>query len=111
MNFHIFSSSHIEGGFWFIPPNHIIAPKDFVARRAKLMSVLEKCVEDRSKFEHTVCPKSPSHGYNLYYVLSQFCRELYKMKERDLHAVHLEIITAYRTLKRIIGIKVLYEIS
>jgi hypothetical protein len=75
------------------------------------MSVLEKCVEDRSKFEHTVGPESPSHGYNLYYARSQCSRELYKMKERDLHAVHLEVITAYRTLKRIIGVNVLYEIS
>jgi len=63
------------------------------------MSVLEKCVEDRSKFEHTVGPESPSHVYNLYYVRSQCSRELYKMKERDLLAVHLEIITAYRTVK------------
>lgn len=75
------------------------------------MSVLEKCVEDRSKFEHTVGPEYPGHAYNLYYVRSQCSRELCKMKERDLHAVHLEIITTYRTLKRIIGIKVLYEIS
>ena len=64
-----------------------------------------------SKFEHTVDSESPSHGYNLYYVRSQCSRELYKMKERDLHAVHFEIITAYRTLKGIIGLNVLYEIS
>ena len=64
-----------------------------------------------SKFEHTVGSESPSNGYNLYYVRSQCSRELYKMKERDLRAVHLEIITAYRTLKGIIGINVLYEIS
>jgi hypothetical protein len=103
---------------WFrvlnkIPPNlnMFMSPKGFVARRAKLMLVLEKCVEDRSKFEHTVGPESPSHGYNLYYVRLQCSRELYKMKERDLHAVHLEIITAYRTLKIIIEKNVLYEVS
>jgi hypothetical protein len=71
------------------------------------MSVLEKWVEDRSKFDHTVGPESPSHGYNLYCVRSQCSRDLYKIKERDLYAVHLEIITAYPTLKRIRGIKVL----
>ena len=73
--------------------------------------MLKKCVEDRSKFVHTVGPESSSHGYNLYYVRSQCSRELYEMKKRDLHAVHLEIITAYRTLKRIMEINVLYEVS
>ena len=113
IKFNIFSSSHNEGGFWFInkiPPNLSISSKDFVARSTKLLRY-SKNVLWTSKFEHTVGSESLSHGYYLYYVRSQCSRELYKMKERDLHAVHLEIIAAYRTVKGIIGINVLYEIS